>query len=67
MIRNKLEVTEELERINQETLQNSSSVSFKDLLKSQRMRWPLITTITLFVGLQASGINAVGKKNLNLS
>lgn len=50
---------DELDAIYQETLQSQKPISFKELVTSKDLRWPLITTVTLFFGLQVSGINAV--------
>lgn len=59
--RYELDVSEELEDLNKESLFSQETISIKNLLLSKELRWPLITTITLAVGLQLSGINAVLK------
>lgn len=60
-----MDVKEELDSIHQEATQSQESISFKDLITSEEMRWPLITTIVIVCALQGSGINAVCRGFIN--
>lgn len=60
-LRNKSDVDQEIEEMIKESRANKcdEAVGFKELFTSAEFRWPLITSLTLQLTQQLSGINAI--------